>query len=112
MTSRAALTRAVGHRTVMFVLVALALWGGWEAFVRLTAPRRIDGALQRALAHEPLVNVAITLGFAPEEFHIRLLQDYGVVSGVRGTTVLVNRVSAHDVRRIARWYWVQRITTQ
>jgi hypothetical protein len=58
------------------------------------------------------VAVAITLGFAPENFHIRLLQNYGVVSGVQGTTVLVNRVSPDDLRRIARYYWIQRITTQ
>jgi hypothetical protein len=109
---RAALARALGHRTVVFLLVVLVLWGGWQAFWGLTAPGRIDPALQRALAREPRVDVAITLGFAPEDFHIRLLQDYGVVSGVRGTTVLVNRVPAPDVWRIARWYWVRRIAPQ
>ena len=100
------------HRTVGFLLAVAVLWGGWEAFIRLTAPGRIDPALVRALGRAPTVNVAVTLGFAPEEFHIRLFQSYGVVSGVRGTTVLMNRVRDEDVRRIARHYWVRRIAPQ
>jgi hypothetical protein len=31
------------------------------------------------------------------------------VSGVRGTTVLIDRVQAADVRQIARYYWARRI---
>jgi hypothetical protein len=100
----------VRHRTVAFVLVAGAAWGGWEAFLRLTAPGRIDAALRPALGKAAPVDVAVTLGFAPEDFHIRLFQGYGVVSGVRGRTVLMNRVRPEDVRRIARYYWVRRIT--
>jgi hypothetical protein len=96
------------HRTVGFLLAVAVLWGGWEAFIRLTAPGRIDPALARALVGGP-VDVAVTLGFTPEEFHIRLFQTHGVVSGVRGTTVLMNRVRDEDVRRIARHYWVRRI---
>ena len=100
------------HRSVVFLIVVAAAWGGWELFLALTAPRRIDPALQPALRERAPVAVAITLGFAPENFHIRLFQSYGVVSGVRGTTVLVNRVSPDDLRRIARHYWVKRITPQ
>jgi hypothetical protein len=100
------------HRTVGFLLAVAVLWGGWEAFIRLTAPGRIDPALAQALGRAPTVNVAVTLGFTPEEFHIRLFQTYGVVSGVRGTTVLMNRVRDEDVRRIARHYWVRRIAPQ
>ena len=97
------------HRTVGFLVAVAVLWGGWEAFIRLTAPGRIDAALARALGRAPTVDVAVTLGFAPEDFHIRLFQTYGVVSGVRGTTVLMNRVGEADVRRLARYYWVRRI---
>ncbi len=100
------------HRTVGFLLAVAMLWGGWEAFVRATAPGRIDPALAQALRREAVVNVAVTLGFAPEDFHIRLFQTYGVVSGVRGTTVLLGRVRGEDVRQIARYYWVRRITAQ
>ena len=106
------LAATLRHRTVAFLLIAGTVWGGYEAFLRLTAPGRIDAALEPALRQEASVDVAVTLGFAPEDFHIRLFQDYGVVSGVHGTTVLVNRVRPEDVRRIARYYWVRRITPQ
>ncbi len=104
--------RLLRHRTVGFLLAMALLWGAWEAFVRVTAPGRIDPALAQALGREPTVNVAVTLGFAPEDFHIRLFQTHGTVSGVRGTTVLINRVRADDVRWIARHYWVRRIAPQ
>lgn len=100
------------HRTVGFLLAVALLWGAWEVFISLSAPGRIDPALAEALGRGPAVNVAVTLGFAPEDFHIRLFQTHGTVSGVRGTTVLINRVRADDVRRIARHYWVRRIAAQ
>ncbi|MGH7307551.1 MAG: hypothetical protein ACREK6_02550 [Candidatus Rokuibacteriota bacterium] len=100
------------RRTVVFLTVALVGWLGWEAFIRLSAPGRIDDALERALGQNALVNIAVTLPFAPEDFHVRLFQSYGVVSGVRGTTVFINRVQADDVWRIARNYWVRQITPQ
>ena len=100
------------RRTVVFLTVALAAWLGWEAFLRLSAPGRIDGALEAALRQQAPVDIAVTLPFAPEDFHIRLFQSYGVVSGVQGTTVLINRVAAEDVWRIARTYWVRRIAPQ
>ena len=106
------LLAAFRHRSVAFLLVAALAWGGWEAFLRMTAPGRIDAALEPALRREAPVDVAVTLPFAPEDFHIRLFQGYGVVSGVRGTTVLVKRVNPEDVRRIARHYWVRRIALQ
>ncbi len=98
------------HRTVVFLMVVVVAWGGWEAFLRLMAPGRIDATLLPRLEKEAPVDVFITLGFAPEDFHVRLFQGYGVVSGVQGTTVLMNRVRPEDVRRIARYYWVRRIT--
>jgi hypothetical protein len=98
------------QRTLLFLVAAGAAAGGWEAFVGLTAPGRIEPALRATLRQEAPVDVTVTLGFAPEDFHIRLFQEYGVVSGVRGTTILVNRVRPVDVRRIARYYWVRRIS--
>jgi len=104
--------RPLRHRTVLFLLLVTVLWGGWETFLAASAPGRLDGPLRVALEQESLVNVAVTLGFPPEDFHVRLFQGYGVVSGVRGTTVLLNRVRPEDVRRIARYYWVRRISSQ
>jgi hypothetical protein len=100
------------HRTAVFLLVVVALWGSWQIYLAVSAPRRLDPALAEALRREPRVNVAVTLGFMPEDFHIRLFQSHGTVSGVRGTTVLLNRVPSEDVGRIARYYWVQKITPQ
>ena len=100
------------HRTVIFLLALAVAWVGWEVFLRLSAPGRLEPELAGALARDRLVNVVVTLGFAPEEFHIRLFQTYGVVSGVNGTSVLLNRVPGEDVTRIARYYWVRRIALQ
>lgn len=96
----------------MFLLVVAVAWGSWELVLTLTAPGRIDPSLQTALQERTPVAVAITLGFAPENFHIRLFQSHGVVSGVRGTTVFMSRVSPDDLHKIARYYWVKRITSQ
>jgi hypothetical protein len=52
------------------------------------------------------------LGFAPEEFHVRLFQEHGVVRGMQGTTVLPDRLRAEDVGRLARYYWIRGITLQ
>ena len=100
------------HRTVAFLVAVAVMWMGWEAFLAVSARSRLDAAVAASLERDPMLNVAITLGFAPEDFHIRIFQAHGVVSGVRGTTVLLNRVAPDDVRRIARYYWVRRITPQ
>lgn len=100
------------HRTVLFLLVVGMLAAGWEVYVARTAPRRLAPEVVAALTREPRVNITVRLGFAPEEFHIRLFQEYGVVRGVRGTTVLLDRVRAEDVGRLARYYWVLGITLQ
>jgi hypothetical protein len=104
--------RILKHRTVAFLLAVIAAAAVWEAFLALSAPRRIAPALAEPLRREPYVNIAVQLPFAPEDFHIRLFQGYGVVSGVRGTIVLLNRVRPEDVWRIARYYWVRRIAPQ
>jgi len=100
---------ALRHRTVWFVAVVAALWLGWQAYLAVSAGRRLEPALARELERGGLVNIAVTLDFAPEDFHIRIFQGHGIVSGVRGGTVRLNRVPANDVRKIARYYWVQRI---
>jgi hypothetical protein len=100
---------ALRHRTGRFLVVVALLWLGWEGYLAVSAAQRLDAGLSRELDRGGLVNVAITLGFAPEDFHIRIFQAHGIVSGVRGTTVLLNRVPASDIRKIARYYWVQRI---
>ena len=97
----------------VFLLVVARCGARWEVLPQRSARRAASTpALAAALAREPRVNVAVRLGFAPEDFHIRLFQGYGVVSGVQGTTVLLDRVRAEDVGRIARYYWVRGIALQ
>ena len=102
--------RLLRHRTVVFLLAVALLAVAWQAYITLTVPRRLAPEVAAALARQPRVNVSVRLGFAPEEFHIRLFQGHGVVRGVQGTSVLLDRVPAADVERIARYYWVQAIT--
>ena len=100
------------HRTVRFLIVVAVLLLGWQVYLFVSARSRLDAALRSELVAAALVNVAITLGFAPEDFHIRIFQSHGIVSGVRGTTVMLNRVPRDDVRRIARYYWVRSIAAR
>jgi hypothetical protein len=101
---------ALPRRTVRFLIVVVGLVLGWQVYLFVSAERRLDAALRPQLDRGGPVSVAVTLGFAPEDFHIRVFQSHGVVSGVSGTTVMLTRVPAADVRRIARYYWVQRIS--
>jgi hypothetical protein len=100
---------ALRHRTGRFLVVVALLWIAWEAYLVISAGRRLDAGLASDLERGELVNVAVTLGFAPEDFHIRIFQTHGIVSGVKGTTVRLNRVAPGDVRKMSRYYWVQRI---
>jgi hypothetical protein len=104
--------RLLRHRTAVFLLVVAGLAAGWQAFLALTAPGRLAPEVAAALTRQPRLNVRVRLGFAPEEFHVRLFQEYGVVRGVQGTTVLLDRVRAEDVSRLARYYWIRGITLQ
>ncbi len=93
----------------LILLALLLLLGGFAAYGRITAPWRIAPALQAELAHGGYADIAVKLPFKPEQFHINLLQQVGTVRGVRGTVVLVGRVPAAEVERLARYYWIRRI---
>ncbi len=103
------LPAAVRRRTLPFLALVVAAWLLWHAYLAWSAAGRIDPGLLPALRGAAPVDVAVVLPFAPEDFHLRLFQGYGVVSGVHGTEVLLNRVLPRDVERIARYYWVRRI---
>jgi hypothetical protein len=97
------------HRTVRFLLAVALVLGGYAAYGRLTAPWRIAPALQAELARGGYADIAVRLSFKPEQFHINLFQQVGTVRGVRGDVVLVGRVHAADVERLARYYWIRHI---
>ena len=98
-----------GHGTVRFLLVVALAVGGYAAYGRLTAPWRIAPALQATLERGGYADIQVVLPFAPEHFHVNLFQQVGTVRGVRGNMVLIGRVPAEDVWRLARYYWVTRI---
>ena len=73
------------HRTARFLIVVVLVWVAWETYIAVSARHRLDPALARELDRGGLVNVTVTLPFAPEDFHIRIFQTHGIVSGVKGT---------------------------
>lgn len=97
------------HKTVRFLLVVAVILGGYAAYGRLTAPYRIAPVLQADLARGGYADIAVRLPFKPEQFHINLFQKVGTVRGVRDDVVLIGRVHAADVERLARYYWIQHI---
>ncbi len=110
--STARVRRWFPHRTVLFFLVIAVGWVSWSGYVSLTAKGKLDPAvLTKLSAHEPL-NIAVELNFAPEEFHIRFLQERATVTEVRGMQVHLARVRAEAMWSIARQYWVRRVTLE
>jgi hypothetical protein len=88
-----------------FVLALLGLYLGWQVWLTLAAPGKIDsfpGDRER-------VNVLATLPFPAERFHVLVFQGYGRVSGTTGNTVEIRGVRRDDLRAIARHYWVRRV---
>lgn len=99
----------VRSRPVLTCVVAAVVWLGYDTFGTLTAPGRLSPDVAAAAAAGRAQDVAVTLPFAPEQYHIKLFQSYGTVSGVRDTTVLVRRASPDAVHAIAKFYWVGHI---
>jgi len=97
------------HTTVRFLLAVAVILGGSAAYGRVTAPWRIAPDLQARLADGGYADIRVVLPFGPEQFHVNLLQQVGTVRGVQGNTVLVGRVPAAEVWRLARHYWIRRI---
>ena len=102
-------SRLLKHETIRFLLAVAVLLCGYTAYTSLTAPGRIAPALETELASGGYADIAVRLPFKPEQFHINLFQQAGTVRGVRGDVVLIGRVRAADVKRLARYYWIQHI---
>jgi hypothetical protein len=100
---------SVVWRPAFAVVVLAALIFGARALGGLTAAGRMAPDVAAALAGERYVNIAVVLDFAPEDFHMKYFQALGTLAGVKGTTVLIRRVSAAEVRELAGNYWVRRI---
>ena len=55
------------------------------------------------------LNVAITLDFPPESFHVTRAQDLGQLVRVEGPTLYLMNVRRADAAAFARHYWVARV---
>jgi hypothetical protein len=89
----------------MVVVVAMS----YETYGLASREWRLAPELKEALAAERPLNIAVTLSFPPEQFHIRALQRYGTMGGVRGDRVIVRRVTPENVRALGKAYWIDRI---
>jgi hypothetical protein len=97
------------RRTLVGLIGVLLVCGAWEGYGRLTAADRMTPAVRAAVETGGLCDVVVELTTAPEQFHIKLLQSYGTVSGVGAANVVLQRVPAQRVAELARFYWVARI---
>jgi len=96
-------------RPVFAALVLAVLIFGAGAYGGLTADRRMAPEVKAALSAQRYLGVAIVLDFPPEDFHMKYFQALGTMGGVTGTTVLMRRIMADQVRELAGKYWIRRI---
>lgn len=89
----------------MLVVVAL----GWQGWLSWQARLKVPADLVQHASSRGTVDLLVTLRFPPERFHILMFQRFGRVVGTEGRTVELRGVATTRVRRIARFYWVERI---
>ncbi len=104
------LKSVIRHRTFLALVTLVVLWGGFTAFQMYVAPERIDPALRQAMTKEETIgSIAVDLNFVPEDFHINYLQQFGIVAGVNGKTIMLVQVSRNEIRQLSELYWVKSI---
>jgi hypothetical protein len=89
------------------ILVALVL-GLYHGYGYITGPSRISAGLQQAMDQNPegRFNIVVTAKFPPEEFHMGIYQEYGVMRGTTGKGATLHKVWTHGVKNLSRYYWV------
>lgn len=85
---------------------AILAYAGWQAWLTAAAPGKVAPELRSDRAR---VNVAVTLAFPPERFHVLAMQRFGRVSGTENNSVEVRGVKREDLNAVARPYWVRRV---
>lgn len=102
------------RRCVVYGVITLGAWGTWEVGSRVAAPGKIDRDLATVKTASDRADIVVELGFAPEATHIRMFQKMGAVVGIDhmsgNTRVRIVGVASDDVDRLARRYWIRRIT--
>src|SRR5579871_3579075 len=89
----------------LVLVVGLLFWHVWSVF-----------AGSEKLASVPLANydpervhVVVTLGFAPEQFHMTALQKIGRILKVENDRVFLAGVSKEHLRGLAQEFWIKDI---
>ena len=102
------LRRLLTHRAVAVTLVLLLAWGVFAAWSAWTGAHKLTAA-ELATARGGRLHLQVTLEFAPEAFHMMLLQSIGRLIEVQGETAYLMDVPVEEARRLARRYWVRDI---
>jgi hypothetical protein len=102
------LWRLLGHRAVAVTLALLAAWGAYSLWAEWAGARKLTAA-ELTSARNARINVAVTLDFAPEAFHMMILQSIGRLIEVKGETAYLMDVPVDEARGLARRYWVRDI---
>lgn len=99
------------RRDVRFCLIVGGLVALYLGYGYFSAPGRMTPELRDALASgNSRLNIQVTTEFPPEEFHMGIYQDAGSIRGTEGSTTTIYRVKPRDVRDLAQYYWVQRVS--
>jgi hypothetical protein len=100
------LRRILGHRAVAVTLALLVAWGAFSLWADWAGTRKLTAA-ELASARNGRIHVAVTLDFAPEAFHMMILQSIGRLIEVKGETAYLMDVPVEEARSLARRYWVR-----
>jgi hypothetical protein len=103
-----AVPRWFRHRAFVVTAVLLIAWGVFLAWSHWSGSQKLPPS-ELAGARDGRVNVQVTLDFAPEAFHMAMLQSVGRLIEVRGATAYLMDVPVADARSLARRYWVKDI---
>jgi len=108
--TRPRLPGRLARRFGIYLAIGLFAAAAWSAYERLSAPGKIDAALAGQMRERNRVDILVQLGFSPEQTHIKIFQEFGAVVGVTKNELTLMRVRSDDVAKIARYYWVRRVT--
>jgi ribosomal protein L21E len=100
------------RRFIIYLIIGLGLWFGWEGYTRLTAPGRMTPELTQLLKEGHPVDIIVELGFEPEAIHLRFFQKLGRVVGVDKNRVHMVEIAPSRVQRMARYYWIRKLFVQ
>jgi hypothetical protein len=98
--------KSVLRRLGFGVVLLAALIAGPGLYGEATSGSRIGPDL---FARTGFVNVRVTLGFTPQQFHQQRLTSFGVFAGRNGNSINLLRVPTSRLGQLASLYWVDSI---